>query len=559
MISISDIFGYTPAKEYSKPVAYFSMEFAIDQALKIYSGGLGFLAGSHMRSAYELRQNLVGVGMLWKFGYYDQERSGDGAMKKELVQKRYSFLTDTGIVFPVTIHDSTVYVKAYLLKPEVFNTAPIFLLSTDIEQNDYLSRTITNRLYDPNQSTRIAQSIVLGIGGAKLMEILDLKRDIYHMNEGHSLPLCFYLYSKYNDMSEVHKRVVFTTHTPEEAGNESHDFDLLHEMSFFNGLSTEEVKSIVTIENNKLNYSLAALQFAKIANGVSKMHGEVSREMWATYDNICEITHITNSQNKKYWKDDVLEHALEKNDNKLLDFRKKELKKALFKIVADQTGKLFDENVLTIVWARRFAGYKRADLLFSDAEKFDELINNKEMPVQIIWAGKPYPEDTGAVELFNHLFHETKDIPNVAVLTGYELGLSAALKKGSDVWLNNPRLFREASGTSGMTAAMNGSINFSIPDGWIPEFAKHGHNSFLIKPADRKLSIKEQDATERDTLFKVLTGEVLPMYYNKYEKWLEIMKNAMKEIVPPFESGTMAANYYKKLFTLKVERMETVG
>lgn len=552
MLSRTEIFGYAPKKEYSKSVAYFSMEFAIDQSLKIYSGGLGFLAGSHMRSAFELKQNLVGIGMLWKYGYYDQVRSINGAMKADYVQKYYSFLTDTGIVFPVEVHSAIVYVKAYLLKPEVFGTAPIFLLSTDIEQNDNISRTITNRLYDANESTRIAQSIVLGIGGAKLMEILDMGTEIYHMNEGHAVPLCFYLYSKFKNIDEVRRRVVFTTHTPEEAGNEQRSFELLSKMSFFNGLSDDEVRKVAGIEGNSLNYTLTALRFAKIANGVSKMHGEVSREMWSGFSDICEITSITNAQNKKYWKDDALEKAMEDNDDKALATRKKEMKKDLFKIVADQTGKIFDEDVLTLVWARRYAGYKRADLIASDVERFSKFIKNSELPIQIIWAGKPYPEDYTAIDTFNHLFQKTLANPNIAVLTGYELGLSAALKKGSDVWLNNPRLYREASGTSGMTAAMNGSVNFSIPDGWIPEFAKHGVNSFIIEPADRKLPQGEQDSIECSRLMDILEKEILPMYYSKPKSWANVVKNGMRDVAPAFESGRMAKEYYTLLFNMKV-------
>ncbi len=552
MLSRTEIFGYAPKKEYSKSVAYFSMEFAIDQSLKIYSGGLGFLAGSHMRSAFELKQNLVGIGMLWKYGYYDQVRSINGAMKADYVQKYYSFLTDTGIVFPVEVHSAIVYVKAYLLKPEVFGTAPIFLLSTDIEQNDNISRTITNRLYDANESTRIAQSIVLGIGGAKLMEILDMGTEIYHMNEGHAVPLCFYLYSKFKNIDEVRRRVVFTTHTPEEAGNEQRSFELLSKMSFFNGLSDDEVRKVAGIEGNSLNYTLTALRFAKIANGVSKMHGEVSREMWSGFSDICEITSITNAQNKKYWKDDALEKAMEDNDDKALATRKKEMKKDLFKIVADQTGKIFDEDVLTLVWARRYAGYKRADLIASDVERFSKLIKNSELPIQIIWAGKPYPEDYTAIDTFNHLFQKTLANPNIAVLTGYELGLSAALKKGSDVWLNNPRLYREASGTSGMTAAMNGSVNFSIPDGWIPEFAKHGVNSFIIEPADRNLPQTEQDSIECSRLMDILEKEILPMYYSKPKSWANIVKSGMRDVAPAFESGRMAKEYYTLLFNMKV-------
>ena len=552
MLSKSEIFGFNPQKKYNKSVAYFSMEFAIDQALKIYSGGLGFLAGSHMRSAFDLKQNLIGVGMLWKYGYYDQVRTINGTMKPEYIQKFYSFLTDTGIVFPVEVHSSIVYVKAYLLKPDVFGSAPLFLLTTDVEQNDAVSRTITNRLYDANESTRIAQSIVLGIGGAKLIDILNLGTEIYHMNEGHALPLCFYLYSKFKSMSEVRKRVVFTTHTPEEAGNEQRSFDLLSKMSFFNGLKDAEVKEILAIDGQSLNYTLSALKFAKIANGVSKMHAVVSNEMWSGYDGICEIKSITNSQNKKYWKDDILESAFKDNDHKALLQRKKEMKKELFKIVADQSGKLFDENVLTLVWARRYAGYKRADLITSDVERFNKLIKNTEFPIQIIWAGKPYPEDYSAIDTFNSLYWKTLSMPNCTVLTGYELGLSAALKKGSDVWLNNPRLYREASGTSGMTAAMNGSVNFSIPDGWIPEFAEHGENSFVIPPAHKDLAYEEQNKMECSSLFDILEKEILPTYYSKPKAWSQILINGMRDVSPSFDSDRMADEYYSKLFNVDV-------
>jgi starch phosphorylase len=556
MIARNDVFTFTPSKDYKTSVAYFSMEFAIDQALKIYSGGLGFLAGSHMRSAFELKQNVMGVGMLWKYGYYDQQRSMDGAMKADYVQKYYSFLTDTNIVFPVEVHSAVVYVKAYLLKPDVFNTAPVFLLSTDIEQNDALSRTITNRLYDSNESTRIAQSIVLGIGGAKLLEILEMQPEIYHMNEGHALPLCFYLYAKYGNINEVRKRVVFTTHTPEEAGNEQHDMSLLQKMSFFNGISESEIRNILSIDGSVLNYTLSALRFAKIANGVSQMHGEVARNMWSAYGDICEITAVTNAQNKTYWKDDALEAAASRGNKGNVLQRKKEMKRRLFDVVADQTGKIFDENILTIVWARRFAGYKRADLLAINDQKFQALVSNTEFPVQIIWAGKPYPEDYGAIDTFNQLFWKSLKYPNIAVLTGYELQLSALLKKGSDIWLNNPRLYREASGTSGMTAAMNGSVNFSIPDGWIPEFAVHGKNSFLIEPADRNLSVHEQDVLESDRLHEILLKEIIPMYYQNPEKWASIVIQAMKDVSPVFESGRMAKEYYSKLFNAKVSILQ---
>lgn len=336
MLTRKEIFGYVPDEKYKTSVAYFSMEFAIEQPLKIYSGGLGFLAGSHLRSAYELKQNLLGIGMLWKYGYYDQVRDGNALMKPDFIEKGYSFLIDTGIVFTVSVHNSPVHVKAYLLKPETFASAPLFLLTTDIAENDNISRTITHRLYDPNEATRIAQSMVLGIGGAMLLDILGMAPDVYHMNEGHSVPLNFYLYAKHKSLEEVKKRVVFTTHTPEMAGNESHRYSLLKEMSFFYHLQEHEVKWLLGMDGDSFNYTLAALKFARKANGVSKIHGEVARQMWGHNQGICDITSITNAQNKTYWKDTVLDNAINANDDDIIIRRKKEMKQSLFNIVADQ-------------------------------------------------------------------------------------------------------------------------------------------------------------------------------------------------------------------------------
>ena len=549
MITKNDIFGYVPDHKYSKAVAYFSMEFAVDQSLKLYSGGLGFLSGSHLRSAYELKQNLLGIGMLWKYGYYDQGRATDALMKPYFIEKNYSFLQDTGIVFTVQVHDSPVHVKAYLLKPETFGSAPLFLLSTDIPENDDQSRSITQHLYDANESTRIAQSIVLGIGGAMLLDILEIDPAIYHMNEGHSVPLNFYLYAKFKNLDEVKKRVVFTTHTPEMAGNEEHSYGLLKEMSLFYHLQEHEVKSLLNMDGDRFNYTLAALKFAHKANGVSKIHGDVAKKMWGSYPGVCEITSITNAQNKTYWKDTQLDNALTANDDKAIVSRKKEMKRALFKAVADQNGKLFNEDVITIVWSRRFAGYKRADLVMSDWQRFINMIGNTETPVQFIWAGKPYPSDYGSINLFNQIISRVKPFANCAVLTGYELELSALLKKGADVWLNNPRMYREASGTSGMTAAMNGAINVSLPDGWVPEFAKDKVNSFVIQQAADDLPSDEQDKQEAANLMGLLEGTVLPMYYKDQEQWLKIVKQAAKDVVPAFEAGRMADEYYRVMYS----------
>ncbi len=541
---------YEIDERYKKRVAYFSMEFAVHQPLKIYSGGLGFLAGSHLRSAFELGQNLIGIGILWKYGYYDQARNQDQTLQVTWMEKQYSFLEDTNIRFQVEIHEHPVWVKVLYLPPQTFGSAPLFLLSTDVPENDYVSQTITHRLYDANVATKVAQFILLGKGGAKLVDELNFNPEVYHLNEAHGLSAAFYLYNKFNrNKEEVKKRLVFTTHTPEEAGNEKHDIYLCHKMSYFCGLSVDEVKAVTGMPDNAFNHSLAALRFARIANGVSQLHGEVSRHMWSKYDDICEIVSITNAQNWRYWADKQLYKFGELGDDYGFDDRKEYLKKRAFDLVADQTGKLFDPKVFTIVWARRFAGYKRANLITRDLERFNALMSNSKYPVQIIWAGKPYPLDYPAISEFNELVHLSKGYKNVAVMVGYELALSKRLKQASDCWLNNPRVPREASGTSGMTAAMNGSVNFSTNDGWIPEFIHHGNNGFVVPPIDyTNISTHEQDQYDLDQLYKILQEEILPLYYDNHQTWRLIVKNGMKDVRFQFDSNRMAAEYYDLLY-----------
>ena len=539
---------YTIKKAFDKKVAYFCMEFAIDQSLKIYSGGLGYLAGSHMRSAHDLGQAMIGIGILWKYGYYDQGRDADKFMKPYFVEKSYSFLEDTGIQFSIDVNRHPVQVKVYYLPPNVFGSAPLFLLSTDFEENDFLARSICHRLYDSNVEAKVAQYLLLGVGGAKLLEHLNFKPEVFHLNEAHGLPAAFYEYSKHKSLEKLRQQFVFTTHTPVAAGNEKHDFYLLNKMGFFSGLDHKEVKEISGIKNEVFDQTLVALRVSGLANGVSRLHGEVARSMWSPYADTAPITHVTNSQNKKYWVDPTLDKALKKNDNEALVNRKLELKRELFKEVANQTGKILDENLCTIVWARRFAGYKRANLLAQDVDRFHRLITNTKYPVQIIWAGKPYPMDYDAISMFNQLIHLSNQYPNLAVLTGYELNLSKLLKQGSDIWLNTPRVPREASGTSGMTAAMNASVNFSTNDGWIPEFAKDGKNAFVVPVANPRWSLHEVDDFDRNNCYRSLEEEILPIYYDEPKAWWTIVKNSMSEVVPFFDSDRMATEYYESMF-----------
>ncbi len=474
-----------------------------------------------------------------------RKNSGMGVLFQE---HHYAFLTDPGISFQVSVNKHAVWVKAYLLEPELFGTAPVYLLSTDLPENDYLARTITHHLYDSNVSAKIAQYIILGVGGVALLKELGRETEVFHFNEAHALPGAYALLDKYGSLQEMQKHMVFTTHTPVPAGNEIHDVELLESMGYFNGLPISQVKQYCILEGQEYNHTLNALHLAGLANGVSKMHGEVARKMWSGHKNICDIGAVTNAQNARYWSDTRLTSAHQAHDDVRLVNRKKALKLKLFEVVADQCGKLFEPDVLTIVWARRFAEYKRADLITKDVERFEKLMQDTEHPVQLIWAGKPYPHDQGAIDVFNRLVHLSQGYDRCAVLTGYELNLSKLLKGGADIWLNTPRITREASGTSGMTAAMRGALNLSTADGWVPEFARHGENAFVISPVNAELPTHQQDWLDLNSIYRILEKEVIPMYYEEQGKWLAMMYQSMADILPYFDSDRMADEYYRTMY-----------
>jgi len=448
----------------------------------------------------------------------------------------------------VNVNSKPVYVKVMLLPCQVFGSAPMILLSTDIPENDFLSRTITHKLYDGNEETRVAQEIVLGIGGVKALEALNQEIDIYHMNEGHSLPLVFELLNRYDSIEALREHVVFTTHTPQNAGNEEHNVHFLAQMGFFNGYSLKTIQDKLQYYDENFSLTVGALKTSKRANAVSKIHEKVANKMWENVEGRCEIIGITNAQNRRFWTDKPLIRALEEHEDYEVIARKKHLKKILFEEVADQTGKVFSPDVITLVWARRFAEYKRPGLLKYDLERFDKLLKNTIYPVQVIWAGKPYPGDAGAINMFNELIELSHGYKNMAVLIGYEIKLSKMLKQGSDVWLNTPRVTREASGTSGMTASMNGSIHFSINDGWHPEFAKDEINSFSIDTADASLPLYEQDQYDYAAMMDKLENVILPLYYNDVKKWTEIMKYGINDVMRQFDSSRMAHQYYKWMY-----------
>lgn len=547
-MSFSFSFPYTCMAPYTKKVAYFCMEYGIHQPLKTYAGGLGFLAGSHMRSAYELRQQMIGIGILWKFGYYDQVRKADQTMDVLFAEKNYGFLQPTDIRFTINVSGHDVWVTALYLAPEIFGTAPIFFLTTDLPENDYLAQTISHKLYDANPETKTAAAILLGAGGFTLLKLLQWEPDIYHLNESHALPLAFAMYNQYKTAHGVKERLVFTNHTPEPAGNGKAGISFLEKIGFFCGIAETEVRTLCQADAEELDFTLTALRLAKRANAVSKMHRQTLQSIWGGSPGIGEIIAVTNAQNYTYWHNDAMYEALKTNDDKGLLNEKKTGKKNLFEVVADQCGEIYDHQVCTIVFAKRFAGYKRAELLLQDMQKFHQLVSDKKRPVQIIWAGKPYPMDYSAIGVFDKIVNVCKTYPNCATLVGYEMNLSRILKSGADVWLNLPRLTHEASGTSGMAAAMNGALNVGFEDGWFPEFTIDKTNSFTIPPCDTSLPDHKQDELDCASLYSTLNNEVLPAYYDSPDRWLQLIKQSMTDILPYFDSNRMAAEYYQRMY-----------
>ncbi len=524
-------------------VAYFSMEIAIDQSLATYSGGLGFLAGSHMQSAGYLQMPMVGVTMLWSYGYYDQRINENGNVEVAYIRKHYDFLTDLNISTTVKVFGEDVVVKAFRVEPHLFGTCPIYLLTTDIEENSEWARKISHKLYDGDEKIRVAQETVLGIGGVRILQAVGYNFDCIHLNEGHALPAAFELLRQYNgDLKTVRQKTVFTTHTPVPAGNEVHWVDTLIEAGFFAGCSRE---TAVELGGENFSLTVAALRMSRIANAVSQLHGLVANKMWEWVKDRCPIKAITNAVNLHYWQDERIAKA--KTSQELLD-AKYEMKKDLFQYISDTQGKRFDPNVLTITWARRFADYKRAWLILMDEDRISKLLN--ENKVQIIFAGKFHPDDTMGKETFNNILRKSYNMKNVVVLPGYELALSAKLKKGSDIWLNTPTRPLEASGTSGMSANMNGAVHFSIFDGWTVEGTFPGINGYTVEypGLDDDIPWQERHWKDHRFIMNTLENEIIPTYYQNKEEWARLMRQAMRTAEGYFNSDRMVIEYFNRIY-----------
>ena len=534
----------------NKQVAYFCMEYGLSSSFKQYAGGLGILAGDHVKGAHDLKLPLVAVGLLWKQGYTDQYIQDDGTPYDSYVNRHYDFLEDTGVTVKVKIRQRDVACKVW--KCEAFGNAPLYLLDTDLEENKDADRWITGQLYGWFGEERIAQEMVLGIGGVRALRALGFTPDVVHFNEGHALFAGFELLREKMDAgmtfeeakAAIKPQVVFTTHTPIVEGNEAHELDLLLYMGANNGLTLEQ---LVSLGGAPFNMTVAALRLAKKANAVAALHAETANKMWTHVEDRCEIIGITNAIHRPTWVDQNMLDSVE--DPQALWTHHQTNKLALIKMVEERNGLFLNPDRLLIGFSRRAAPYKRSDFIFSDLDIIEPLLKNGH--VQIIFSGKAHPLDDKGKEIVTRIVSMARKYPHAVVfLENYDMTIGAALTRGSDIWLNNPRRPKEASGTSGMKAAMNGVLNFSILDGWWPEACQHGVNGWQFGDAFESDDVEEQDAHDLTELYRVLQKEVLPTYYQDRKHWVQMMQMSIRSTQDYFATDRMLKEYYENLYNV---------
>ncbi len=601
-------------------IAYFSAEYGLDQILSIYSGGLGILSGDHLKSASDLGIPLVAVGLLYKNGYFHQKINGYGEQETEyrkidiysLPIKPVKDENGQDLIIFVKFPKRRLYLKVWSIS---VGRVTLYLMDSDIEENNEEYRDITTTLYGGNQEMRISQEIVLGMAGVRLLKTLGLKPSLYHMNEGHSSFLIIELIKNIMkekqisfDMAKdiVSSKTVFTTHTPVPAGNDIFPLELVEK--YFKdywerlGISKEEFFKMGMEPNPKpnsgFNMGILALKVSGKKNGVSKLHGAVSRELFSdVWPEIAPdespITYVTNgihtcswlSPNLKelynkylmpYWQDHIYENstwekiaeipneelwnAHMQRKQKLMEKAKQNILERLkrsgyrYEEINEITSKL-NPNALTIGFARRFATYKRATLLFRDLERITQILNNADRPVQILIAGKAHPADKEGQNLIKYI-HEISMKPQfkgkVFLLENYNMELSRYLISGVDVWLNTPRRPMEASGTSGQKASVNGAVNFSILDGWWAE-GYNQKNGWAIGTNAEYESYEIQDNCDSESIYQILENKIIPAYYEKNEKgisdkWMEYMKNSIISTGGKYSTARMLVDYTNQLY-----------
>lgn len=529
-------------------VAYFCMEYGLESSLKLYAGGLGILAGDYMKAAKDINMPLIGIGIKWKQGYGDQHIDNEGKAYDSYYNYNYDFLEDIGIKVTVKIRNRDVVCKVW--KTEKFRNNPLYLLDTDIPENNGEDRWITGQLYGWFKEERIAQEIVLGVGGVKLLRELGFKIYVYHFNEGHAVLAALELikekmesgYSFEEAWKKTRDEVVFTTHTPIIQGNESHTLEALQYVGAFNGLNREQM---VRIGGEPFNMTVAALRLSRKSNAVAQLHADTANKMWKSTSRRSEIIGITNAIHVPTWVDDKITKAYEE-DGDIWSVHI-ENKKELISFIEERNGVKLDADKLLIGFSRRVAPYKRSDLIFTKEEIISPLLESGK--VQIVFAGKAHPLDDTGKEIVSKLDKMTKKYPNsVVFVQNYDMNIGRTLTSGVDVWLNNPRRPLEASGTSGMKAAMNGVLNCSILDGWWPEACQHKINGWQFGDGFESDNVEELDKHDCDALYDVLLNEVIPIYYENREKWIEMMKQSIKTTSEYFSMNRMIKEYYEKLY-----------
>jgi starch phosphorylase len=580
-------------------VAYFSAEFGLDESLPIYSGGLGVLAGDHLKSASDLGVPLVGVGLMYRRGYFRQTLDDDDRQVERYPDNNPVRLplVEEPVTVAVDLADAAgtlAPVRARVWRAQV-GRVTLYLLDTDVAENPDWGRSITDALYSGDREHRIRQELVLGIGGVRALRALRIEPTVFHLNEGHSAFLQVERLRRLVEEQGVEREealqqvcgsTVFTTHTPVPAGNEVFDGALvrrnIEQLVLRCGFTSWDEFAALGREADDLRFGLTpfALRTSAYANGVSALHGEVSREMWHGLwpDRVAEdapIGSITNGVHAHTWLDDSLGAALgTQEDTAAPDFARayqlddgelwrmhREAKERLFAYArlrfAAQGGVSFglDADALTIGFARRFATYKRAGLLFEDGDRLVQMLADDERPIQIVFAGKAHPADEGGKDMIAKVVRFTRDSRSsgrVVFLEDYEMTLARYLVQGVDVWLNNPRRPLEASGTSGMKAAMNGGVNCSILDGWWAE----GYSpevGFTIGGDSVAYTDAEQDAEDGEALLDVLERQVIPAYYERDERglptrWLELMRNSIAQLGARFNTDRMLIEYVEDLY-----------
>jgi len=538
-------------------VAYFCMEFGLDAGFTVYAGGLGILAGDHMKSVGDLRLPVVGIGLLWNEGYVEQ-RLEDGQPVD-----RYP-VTDRGpleaVALPsgaleVTVRGQKVPLRAWRVTRYI--ASELYLLEPERDED----RWITARLYGGGGDDRLAQEIVLGVGGVRLLHALDKDAEVYHFNEGHAVFAGLELLrtnrfggAKLAQRIEHLKlHVAFTTHTPVAAGNEVHDLPAMRRMDADLGFTDAE---LTAIGGDPFSMTVAGLRLARIANAVAQLHGETARAMWKDVVGAAPIIAITNGVHATTWQDARIRAALApgKSDDErdqALWGAHRTMHAELATLVKARTGAMLDPEKLTIGFARRAAGYKRADLILGDDERLGKILER----AQIVYSGKAHPRDTGGKALVARLAEATKRWPGqVIFLENYDMVVGAALTRGADIWLNNPRRPLEASGTSGMKAAMNGVLNVSILDGWWPEGCEHGVTGWKIgapEPGDdsvNEAAAAAIDARDRERLYQVLEREVLTTYFDDRARWVRMMAASIAMSAWKFSSDRMVEEYFTRVY-----------